>query len=188
MSLLFIAQGMSGDLWDEQAQGTLRRALSAPPGTVGFVIGKVLAGAVLVAAVALVGLAVAVALFDVTPGRALVAWPWCAFGGTVLVALFLTPQVAAGSQRGANVLTTMLVFPLMMIGGSFFPFESMPGWMAAVGRWTPNGQGVARLKDILDGRVAAAPLAVAVIAMAVPACASVAFAARRLRRLATGDS
>ena len=49
------------------------------------------------------------------------------------------------------MLASLMVFPLMMIGGSFFPFEAMPAWMAAVGRWTPNGQAVARLKDILDG-------------------------------------
>jgi ABC-type uncharacterized transport system permease subunit len=74
----------------------------------------------------------------------------------------------------------------MMLGGSFFPFEAMPRWMAAVGRWTPNGQAVARLKEILDGTASAAPLLLASAAMLVPAVLAVGFAAGRLRRRVAG--
>ena len=55
----------------------------------------------------------------------------------------------ASSRRGASVLTSSVLSPLMMIGGSFFPFEAMPGWMVSIGEWTPNGMGVIVLKDIL---------------------------------------
>jgi ABC-type Na+ efflux pump permease subunit len=182
MSMLFIAQGMSGDLWEEQTQGTLRRVLSVPPAVGSFLVGKILAGSVLVGAVAAAGLLAGVVLFAVPVWRSLVALPWCVFGGTVLLALFLVPQVAASSQRGANMLTTVLVFPLIMIGGSFFPFEAMPEWMAAAGRWTPNGQAVARLKDLLNGTASLGPFVVAAVAMAVPAVASIWFAARWLPR------
>jgi ABC-type multidrug transport system permease subunit len=33
----------------------------------------------------------------------------------------------------------MLVFPLLMAGGSFFPLAVLPGWIAAIGRVAPNG-------------------------------------------------
>jgi ABC-type multidrug transport system permease subunit len=33
----------------------------------------------------------------------------------------------------------MLLFPLLMAGGSFFPMSVMPGWIAAIGRASPNG-------------------------------------------------
>ena len=33
----------------------------------------------------------------------------------------------------------MLVFPLLMAGGSFFPLAVLPGWIAAIGRASPNG-------------------------------------------------
>lgn len=182
MSLLFISQGMSGDIWEEHTQGTLRRVVSTPPGIVSLLIGKLLAGAVLFAAVTIVGLVLAVAAFGVPVGRALGALPWCVFGGTVLFALFLVPQVAASSQRVANFLGSLFVFPLMMIGGSFFPFETMPPAMAMVGRWTPNGQAVARLKEILDGSAAAGTLVGASVAMALPACLALLWSATRLRR------
>jgi hypothetical protein len=32
-----------------------------------------------------------------------------------------------------------VLFPLLMAGGSFFPFEALPDWIAAIGRRTPNG-------------------------------------------------
>jgi ABC-type multidrug transport system permease subunit len=75
----------------------------------------------------------------------------------------------------------MIIFPLMMLGGSFFPFESMPAWMAAVGRWTPNGLGVTQLKELLYGDVAPLPIAVAALGIGIPAAAAFLFAARRLR-------
>lgn len=186
MSLLFIAQGMSGDLWEEQRQGTLRRVIASPSGVAAFLIGKMLAGAVLMGGVTTVALMLSVLLFDVPVGRALAGLPWAVFGGTVLVALFFVPQVIAGSQRGANMLGTLLVFPLMMIGGSFFPFEAMPAWMAAIGRWTPNGQAVAQLKQVLDGTADPRAIAVAAVAMVVPAVAALAFATRRVRRQVAG--
>jgi ABC-type multidrug transport system permease subunit len=182
MSLLFVAQGMSDDLWEEQKEGTLRRALCAPPGALAFLLGKVIAGAIIVAGVALAGMGVAVALFEVPVLRAVAAVPWSVLGGTVLIALFFVPQVLASSPRGAHMLTSMLVFPLMMIGGSFFPFEAMPPWMAAVGRWTPNGQAVMQLKALLQGTASAAGLVVSALAMLAPAIVVLLWVSGRMQR------
>ena len=47
--------------------------------------------------------------------------------------------------------TNAFLFPLVMIGGAFFPFEAMPEWMAGIGRLTPNGWALERFKDIVTG-------------------------------------
>ena len=151
MALLFVAQGMSTDIWEEKRHGTLLRAIAAPRSVGLFLTGKLLAGAVLVAATALAGLLIAVLFYDVDLGRLLPALAWCTFAGTALLAFFILLQLFASSQRGGAILATAIVFPLIMIGGSFFPFESMPEWMAAAGRWTPNGLALIRLKEILAG-------------------------------------
>jgi ABC-type multidrug transport system permease subunit len=79
------------------------------------------------------------------------------------------------------------VFPLMMLGGSFLPFEMMPGWMAAIGRLTPNGQGVTQLRAILSGHADPAALAFATLAIGIPAVAFFLLSARLLRgRFASG--
>ena len=79
------------------------------------------------------------------------------------------------------MLSSVVVFPLMMLGGSFFPFEAMPGWMAAVGQWTQNGLAVARLKDLLYGEPSAARLAGAALGIGLPAAAAFLLTWRRIR-------
>ena len=70
-------------------------------------------------------------------------------------------QVFASSHKGASIFSYAAVMPLMMIGGSMFPFELMPGWMASIGRLTPNGWSLENLKAILLGRATAMPIGAA---------------------------
>ncbi len=181
MSFLFIATGMSTDIWEEQRLGTLRRALTTPQSAYSLLGGKLIAGIMLMTAIALVALGGAFVLFDIAWARMPAALAWCAFAGGALLALMTLLQMLASSQRGADMLSSTIVFPLMMLGGSFFPFEAMPEWMAAAGRWTPNGLAVVRLKDLLYGDVLLIPLLVAGAGIGLPAVAAFLLAARRLR-------
>ena len=185
MSLLFIAGGMAGDIWEEQQMGTLKRALSTAQSARRLLAGKLVAGIVMMTVIGSVALAAGTVLFDLAWWRVPAALAWSVFAGGALLALFTPLQMLASSQRAADMLSSTILFPLMMLGGSFFPFDYMPAWMAAVGRWTPNGLGVARLKDLLYGDVALAPIAIsmaiAALGIGVPAAAAFLFSARRLR-------
>lgn len=181
MSFLFIAGGMSSDVWEEKTAGTLRRTLATPQPASALLAGKVLGGVALIAVIALVALLVSVGLFGVSWTRVPLALLWCAFAGGALIPLLMLLQMMASSRRGAEMLANIVIFPLMMLGGSFFPFETMPAWMAAVGRWTPNGAAVTQLKDLLFGEVSLGRLLVAVAATGLPALLAFAAAARRLR-------
>jgi len=184
MSFLFIAQGMSGDVWEEKTESTLRRLMTTPQSAARLLLGKLLAAVALTTVVALTGLLTAVAWFDLSWSRIPGALVWCAFVTGALIALLTLLQLFAGTQRGSDLLSSIIVFPLMMLGGSFFPFEQMPAWMAAAGRWTPNGLGVAKLKDLLYGDVSAGALAVAAIGIGVPAALAFLGSCRRLRGFA----
>ena len=181
MSVLFIGQGLSSDVWEEKRFGTLRRAVFAPPATAAFLAGKLLAGAGLVGVAALVGVAVGAVFFDLPLPYAPLAMLWTTFGGVVLLVYFVLLQLVASSPRAGNVLTTLVLFPAMMLGGSFFPFEAMPAWMAALGRWTPNGIAVVRLKEIVAAAPDAAGLLTAALAIGLPALAACAVSVRLLR-------
>ena len=78
----------------------------------------------------------------------------------------------------------MILFPLLMVGGSFFPFAVMPEWMAAIGRRTPNGMALVQFEAILFGT--SEPLAVLRTGAYIGLAAAAAFArcAARARRLA----
>ena len=184
MSFLFVAQGMSADVWDEKREGTLRRLLSTPQTAARLLLGKLLAGLVITAVIALIGLLAAVAWFGLAWWRVPLALLWCVFASGALIALLTLLHTAGGSQRGGEMLSSVVVFPLMMLGGSFFPFEAMPKWMAAVGQWTPNGLAVARLKDLLYGDPSFSALAVAALGIGIPAVAAFALARLRVRSFA----
>lgn len=181
MSLLMVAQSLSADIWIEKEQGTLRRAVSTPQHLHVLLGAKIAAAAVLMVIVAFVALVIGVLAFKVAPQRVPLAAAWAGFGGTALLCYFLFLQVLGASQRGANMLTTMVVFPLMMIGGSFFPFEIMPPWMAAIGRWTPNGLAVTQVKALMFGQPEAVPLLTAALVIGLLAVAAFLACLRRLR-------
>lgn len=187
MSILFIVQGMSVDVWEEKTRGTLRRVLTTPQPVASLLAGKLAAGTALVGLVVLIALAASTALFGVAWSRLPLALAWCMFAAASLLALLTLLHMSASSERGAHLISNIIVFPLIMIGGSFFPFEAMPAWMAAIGRWTPNGLAVVRLKEILFGSPDAGALLAAAAGIGVPAVLAFLGAARRLRgRFATG--
>jgi ABC-type multidrug transport system permease subunit len=182
MSLLFMAQGLSEDLWTERDQKTLRRVVVSPRPVTAFLAGKTLYAVLLMATVALVALGIGFAYFDLPIGRLPLAVVWAAFSGTVFFLGMMALQVHCASQRAASITGMILIFPLMMIGGNFFPFEAMPDWMVAVGKRTPNGWALQQLKGILSAT--GQPLAL-VTAFAALAGAGILFffaGARKLRR------
>ena len=181
MSFLFIAQGMGADIWEEKREGTLRRLLATPQSAGRLLLGKLLAGVAVAIAVALAGLLAAVALFDLSWTRIPAALLWCGYVCGALLAMLTLLHLFARSQRSSDMLSGIIVFPLMMIGGSFFPFEAMPAWMASAGRWTPNGLGVTRLKDLLYGDVSIGSLALAAFGIGIPALLAYLASWRRLR-------
>lgn len=151
MSLLLVGEGVAGDLWEERKEGTLSRWRVAPHSVSAVLAGKLLAGAVLSLGVAAVGFGAGAVLLDVSLPHLPAAVAWAAAAVVCLVPFFYLLQMAASSRRGGNLLSNMVLFPLLMLGGSFFPFEAMPGWMATTGTWLPNGRAVLVLRDLLAG-------------------------------------
>lgn len=149
MSLIFVAQGMSEDLWAERKQGPLRRVAVAPATMAAFLGGKLLAAAILMAGVSIIGVLLGVLLIGVELSRLPLAVVWSTLGGLPMLCIFMLLQLLAKTQRGGGLLVGVVMFPLLMIGGSFFPSETMPAWMAAIGSWTPNGLTVEQLKALM---------------------------------------
>ena len=185
MSLLFIAQGMSDDVWTEKENGTLRRAFWAPRSLTAFVAGKLLAALLIIALVAAAAVSGAALWIDIELARLPLAIVWCAFTGAGLFMLFLLLAMFATSHRTANLVTMMLLFPMMMIGGSFFPLEVMPPYLRAIGAWTPNGIALIQLREIVLGTPEPRALAVAALELAGVGALSLWLCVLRARRFAT---
>jgi ABC-type multidrug transport system permease subunit len=158
MALLFMAQGMSDDLWEERNRRTLRRVVCSPQSLTAFLAGKAATAAALCFVVSSAALGAGYAYLRLDPGTLPAAVLWATLSGTMLAAGMTALQLFAPSQRAGNIVSLALVFPLMMAGGSFFPFEAMPKWMAAIGTRTPNGWALRHLNELLTGRAVAADL------------------------------
>jgi hypothetical protein len=183
MALFFMAEGLADDVWRERALGVLRRT-AVSPGIAAALLGKLAAGGVLMLGTSGVALSLAAAFFGLDPARAAAGALWAGVAGTALLALMTSIKMLASSQRGAGLAGNLVLFPLLLVGGSLFPFDAMPAWLARIGRWTPNGRSVDLLDSILFGSPAPREVAAAALAAAVLASALVALCAARMRGFA----
>jgi ABC-type multidrug transport system permease subunit len=101
--------------------------------------------------------------------------------GTVLTAMMMLIQLFATSQRAGGLLTNVVLFPMLMIGGAFFPFEAMPAWMSAIGKKTPNGWALEQLKSLLAGKGDATSIALAFALLLAVGAVLTALCSHRLR-------
>jgi ABC-2 type transport system permease protein len=154
MAVMFASNGLAGDYWTERENGTLRRLVYAPAQLTAFLAGKALAAGLVVTLTGGVALVIGFLYHDISWAKLPSSLIWITLSGIALFSWFGALQMLAKTQRAANLLTSMLLFPLLMAGGSFFPFAALPGWIAAIGRRTPNGFVVDRLSAELTASAA----------------------------------
>ena len=151
MALLFLAFGLSGDLWEEKSAGTLRRIVASPVRMECFLASKTLAAMVLIGAVSSSGLVLGQWLAGGSMRGIAVAALWAALCGGALFLLMALLQTACRTERQGRTLANVAALLLLMAGGSMFPLEMMPAWMARAGRLTPNGWALQEMRNILAG-------------------------------------
>jgi hypothetical protein len=157
--ILMMGAGTSIEIWKEAGAHTIRRVALSPAGLGGFLAGKLLAtGAVLLVAIAITFGAARIA-FAIPMRACLLALAWSAGCALVISCALLLAQLALATERSATTVGGMFLVPLAMIGGSFFPMESMTENVAAIARLTPNGWMLIQLRSILTGPVPPALLA-----------------------------
>jgi ABC-type multidrug transport system permease subunit len=182
MAMVLLSSALAADIWKELNLGTLRRLAMTQAPLSSFLAGRLLFVVLIFAAVALTGISVARWIANVPVANFAGAVAWLVFSGASFFLLMLLLVLQVSTQRGANVLSNLVVFPLSMLGGSFFPFESMPAWMVSIGSKTPNGLAVVQFKSILDGSLDPRELALAAAALSIAAALAFVLALRKLRR------
>ena len=139
MAILFAANSLAADYWQERDNGSLRRLVSAPGQLYQFVAGKAIAAAIVVLMLSVVTLVIGFAYHGVSWAKLPSSVLWLVVAGTGLFAWFAALQMLFPNQKAANLVTTILLFPLLMAGGSFFPLAALPDFIASIGRMAPNG-------------------------------------------------
>jgi len=182
LSLMLMANGLSTDIWKERGFGTLRRVAVSPAPLGAFLAGRVVMVGLVYSVVAVAAVLAAKFLADVAIANLALAAAWAAVCGTLFYLLLLPMAATASGQRGADVRGNLMIFPLAMIGGCFFPFDVMPDWMARIGRFTPNGLAVVQFRDVLAGTAKLPSLGAVFAILASAAALAFAITVRHLRR------
>lgn len=168
MTVIFAAQGLAEDLWAEREMGTLRRVQSTSASAAAWLSARLVSSGLVLVAVLLPLALVGFALLGLPLAYLPLVLIWSALAGLMLMQLASLIQVIAPTRKAGALFSTLVFFPLLLVGGSFFPFENMPDFLATIGRATPNGMMLEPMKRWLIGTGHLAdfvlPLVIAVLA------------------------
>ena len=153
--VLFIGQGPMQEVLHEKHTHILPRMLASPVSVGQYVLAKMLRCFVLCGLALAALMLCSTLLFGVHWGNPLVlgvVLGACALSMTGLLAFVYS---LARTREQAGVISSVLLLVLGLVGGSMFPFESLPGFMQVVGQFSPNRWGV----QVLQGAARAKPFA-----------------------------
>lgn len=140
--LNIMAGALLGDatrLVQVREQGILQRVQASPLPAGVLVLSYTLVRLLMVLLQAALITAVAVLALGArfTPGGVLSAGLLALVGALAFLLIGQALAAVAPSVGMANAIGQVIYFPLMFISNLFLPTEIMPGWLAAVARWTP---------------------------------------------------
>ncbi len=151
MAAFFAANGQSANFWTEKEKGTLGRWVASPNAFSAFWVAQWVTAMFLTAIVAAPIMLMGFFYLDISFEKYFSSMLWLALTGPILFAVLSLIQVLAPSRKAGGVISTMFMFPLLMAGGSFFPTETMPEFIATIAQYTPNGRVIEPLKAYLTG-------------------------------------
>lgn len=183
MGLLFIGNAHALDIWKEQMWGTLRRLVSTPASLAALLGGRLISLALILTVVALLGVAGMRWFAQVPVASVTLATLWLVLSGAAFYLFLVAIAVHTPGQRAASVIGNLVVFPLALLGGSFFPFEMMPDWMASIGRFTPNGWAITEFKAFVSGSAHATDFLIGAVCITAAGSLLFLLTLRRIRKL-----
>jgi len=150
--LLFAAIFSNLSVIEDRHEGFLQGVLVAPVSRSAIVAGKVLGGATLAWLQAVVFLALAPAIgIRLTAVSALAAAGVLAVLALALTALGFAFAWKVDSVQGFHAVMNVVLMPMWLLSGSFFPLSGAPAWLAALMRLNPLTYGVGALRGTLFG-------------------------------------
>lgn len=144
MTVLFAATFSSASYYQDRDSGLLRVLLASPHEPWVILGGKALAGVTLgcLQALAVLGIAAAIPGIELEWQYGPVAGVALALVALVLLALLLNgfAQLLATrirTMQGFHLVMNLLLFPLLLFSGAFFPIDDLPAWLQALAYANP---------------------------------------------------
>ena len=150
--LLFAAIFSTISIIEDRHEGFLQGVLVAPVSRASIVAGKVFGGATLAWLQGMAFLALApLSGISLTAGSALAAAGVLAVLAVSMTAIGFAFAWVLDSVQGFHAIMNLVLVPMWLLSGAFFPLSGAPGWLSALMRLDPLTYGVAALRWVLYG-------------------------------------
>jgi ABC-2 type transport system permease protein len=148
--MMSVMTGLPAAISQEKEVGTLDGMMVAPINRLSVILGKTLAQTArgLLQGVIILGLAVG--LFGVTiHGNILLVFGLLLLGVFSFVGLGIVLTSFAKDQETATIMMTTIMFPMMFLGGVFFPIQQMPWFMQVISKFLPLTYAADALRKVM---------------------------------------
>lgn len=177
--MMSVMTGIPEAISKEKEMGTFDGMLSAPISQISVIIGKTAALCTRGFIQCVIILAIAIVLFGVTiQGNILLAFFMLLLGIFSFIGIGIMAISMSGDQASSTMIVNLLMFPMMFLGGIFYPIQQMPWFMQAISKLIPLTYAAdamrkimllnAGLSDVLTQIVILIAFGVVTMAIAVP--------------------
>lgn len=136
--MMSVMTGIPEAISKEKEMGTFDGMLSAPISQLSVIIGKTAALCTRGFIQCIIILAIAVVLFGVTiQGSILLAFFMLLLGIFSFIGIGIMAISMSGDQASSTMIVNLLMFPMMFLGGIFYPIQQMPWFMQAISKVIP---------------------------------------------------
>ncbi len=136
--MMTVMTGIPEAISKEKEMGTFDGMLSAPISQVSVIIGKTAALCTRGFIQCVMILALAMVIFGVTiQGSLLLAFFLLLLGIFSFIGIGIMAISMSGDQASSTMIVNLLMFPMMFLGGVFYPIQQMPWFMQAISQFIP---------------------------------------------------
>jgi len=148
--VLFTAIFSTISIIEDRREGFLQSVLVAPVSRAGIVLGKVAGGSSLALLQATAFLALApLAGIHLTPTNVLLSFASLALVSFALTSLGVVVAWPMSSTQGFHAVMMLVLMPMWLLSGAFFPLAGGPAWLSWIMRANPLTYGVALFRHAL---------------------------------------
>jgi len=135
---------------DYKEKGVLKRLLATPMKPYQFVTANVITRLIVAVVQAAILIAVGVLLYHAhVVGSYLLILLTTILGGVMFLGLGFTISGIAGTVESVPAIANLVVFPMLFLGGTFFPITSMPVWLQHIVKYLPLTYLSGSLRDVM---------------------------------------
>ena len=136
--MMTVMTGIPEAISKEKEMGTFDGMLSAPINQISIIIGKTMALCTRGFIQCIIILLIAILIFGVTfQGSLLLAFLMLLLAIFSFIGVGILAISMSGDQASSTMIVNLLMFPMMFLGGVFYPIQQMPGFMQTIAQFIP---------------------------------------------------